>query len=201
MEILFLYNYKCLLSCTTGYWKNSSIQNDHHCTLCHPFCFKCTGPSNMDCQSCKNVASVDPITGASITNIYYKDLESTTCAATCPIKQFISSLVMNECVPCHNSCEMCQGSKLNCSKCTFDYYLHQEAFSCVTQCPSGYFNDDRLTANNYLCTICTAGCRTCNGLGLEKCQSCTNVTLANGTIERYFKDQKYDKCSKVCAVG
>jgi hypothetical protein len=201
MEILFLHEFKCVISCPTGFWKNSNVQNDHHCTRCHPFCSKCTGPLNTDCETCRNVTSTNQSTGVVVKTIYYKDLESTTCAATCPIKQFISSVIANFCVPCNGSCEACEGSRLNCSKCTFDFYLHREAFTCVSQCPLGYFNDDTLTSNNYLCTLCTPGCKTCKGAGLEKCQSCNNVTLENGEIVRYFKDHRYEKCSNECFVG
>lgn len=144
INIVYLHLNKCVTFCPTGFWRNSTVSLDHRCSPCHPYCTSCTGPTNYECEACSNVT----------TSIYYKDLYSTTCDATCPGGQFISTLIPNFCVPCSNKCSLCSVNASYCTKCQFGYYLYVLGYECTSQCPIGYYNDPILTANNYYCTIC-----------------------------------------------
>ena len=97
--------------------------NDHRCTICNSACSACIGPSTAQCQSCNSVTILD-INNVTVTKMYYKDLDSDTCADKCPEGQFISTIIQNECVRCNASCVKCSESKLNCTKCALDYYLY-----------------------------------------------------------------------------
>lgn len=129
INIVYLYNFKCVTFCPTGYWANSTVSLDHQCTRCHTYCTSCTGPSNYECPSCATVTNVG------VTTIYYKDLYSSTCNPTCPDGQFISILFPNFCVPCDTKCVLCSTSASHCSKCQFGYYLYVPDSLCTNQCP------------------------------------------------------------------
>ena len=133
--------------------------------------------------------------------MYYKDRYSTTCNPTCPIGQYIDSIIPNLCVPCDFKCLKCNVSSTNCSKCALGYFLYVPMNSCTAMCPPGYFNDPTVTSNNYYCSTCTPGCLTCNGPTLNNCQTCQNVTQANDTIVSYFKDVTGSFCVNVCSLG
>ena len=132
--------------------------------------------------------------------MYYKDHNSTTCNPTCPDCQYIDALINNLCVPCHSWCLLCHTSSTNCSKCAVGYFYYQPNNTCTNQCPSGYFNDPVITANNYVCTICDSACLTCTGGGQTSCQTCQNVTV-NGTMVPYFREVTLQHCVTTCGVG
>jgi proprotein convertase subtilisin/kexin type 5 len=126
---------------------------------------------------------------------------TTRCASTCPDRQYISIYFPNECQPCDPICELCERSSIRCSKCIIGYYLHQETFSCVTECPDGFFKDNTTTPFNHYCTKCTPGCKTCNASGLNNCPICTNVIMSDGSYVRFFKHQQENSCGTDCTVG
>ena len=193
INIVYLYQAKCVVTCPGGYWPNSTVSLDHQCSLCHQYCTVCTGPTNIECSSCGNITSPSFI-------MLYKDRYSTTCNPTCPNGQYIDSIINNLCVPCDPKCLLCLGSSTNCSKCALGYYLYLPNFECTSLCPSGYFNDATPTANNYYCTLCVSGCLTCNGPGLVNCQTCENVTV-NGNVVSYFKEAALAHCVTTCSTG
>lgn len=194
INIVYLYQNACIITCPNNYWMNSTVQLDHKCTLCHPFCLVCTGPSNLACSVCGN-QTVDNATVS-----YYKDLDSTTCNPTCPNGQYIDSIINNICVPCNSRCLKCAASSTNCSQCAFSYYLYAPDFNCTSQCPANFYNDPVITTNYYYCTQCTPGCLTCTGPGLLSCQSCQNVTT-NSSVISYYKDQIGPYCTTTCSSG
>ena len=134
--------------------------------MCHHYCLRCTGPSNLECSACKNQ------TINSTLYIYYKDLTSTTCNSTCIDGQYIDALFPNFCMPCNNKCLRCFNSSINCQQCGLNYFLYEPTNTCTEQCPLNYYNNLVITPNFYYCTKCTAGCLTCKGGGLNACQTC-----------------------------
>jgi proprotein convertase subtilisin/kexin type 5 len=47
INIVYLLNAVCILTCPNSYWMNSAVPLDHKCSPCHPYCAVCTGPSNL----------------------------------------------------------------------------------------------------------------------------------------------------------
>lgn len=166
INIVYLHLTKCIVTCPSGFWPNSTVAQVHQCTMCHVFCLRCTGPSILECSACKN----QTING--IEYIYYKDIYSTTCDSTCKDGQYIDALFPNTCMPCNSKCLKCMTSSINCQKCGLSFFLYVPTNSCTAQCPPNYFNDPNITVNFYYCTKCTAGCLTCTGGGLTACQTC-----------------------------
>jgi proprotein convertase subtilisin/kexin type 5 len=59
MQVLYLFNFKCQLTCPSKYWMDTTRVNDHRCTICNSACLSCVGPSTNQCQSCNNVTTLD----------------------------------------------------------------------------------------------------------------------------------------------
>jgi hypothetical protein len=132
--------------------------------------------------------------------IYYKDRYSTTCNPDCPVGQYIDAIIPNLCVPCDPKCLVCSNSSSNCTRCALGYYLYESTLTCTALCPSGFFNNNTLTANNYYCSLCLSGCLTCNGPGLDHCQTCQTANVS-GTLVYYFKEVSLDACVTRCSTG
>lgn len=53
---LFLINNTCISVCPAGMYRNTSTTA---CEPCFPGCALCTGPTNRDCQACKQHSNGD----------------------------------------------------------------------------------------------------------------------------------------------
>ena len=175
---LYLYGAKCLLTCPTGYWANIT---GHTCDTCTPGCSACTNAGLSHCSICTNT-----------TDIYYKDLDSTTCNLTCPDGQYNSSSIPNLCQRCSSTCITCSVTAENCTNlnCSINYYFLNN--SCLSQCPDQYYAD--FSARQ--CKLCTSGCALCTAAGLNSCSKCD----APGGVQ-YYKQIGLTTCSTGCNPG
>lgn len=70
----------------------------------------------------------------------------TLCYTTCPSNTFISYTGVH-CITCSILCNTCSLTASNCTSCYDRYYYN---YSCLTQCPTGYYGSTNLT-----CEVCT----------------------------------------------
>ena len=171
---MYLFNTKCLYDCPFGMWEKGS---DNTCHTCSTGCTSCTDLGTNKCMTCG--------TG------YYKYLNDTICAQTCPDGSFIDSNVPFYCQPCSITCVTCQVSAENCTNltCAQNYYFLNN--SCLAECPDTYYKDSSVRR----CLSCTLGCQTCYDSGLNKCTKCSiHVT-------QYYLQIGVDECAPQCNSG
>ncbi|XP_032227541.1 proprotein convertase subtilisin/kexin type 6 isoform X2 [Nematostella vectensis] len=146
-----LIGFTCKANCTPGQFKNTATRV---CENCHPTCASCSS-SGPKCTSC--------IPGLVLSE------KGGVCESECSKGRYKSG---DACKPCHVSCNACRGpAKGDCLRCNpgHVYFKH----TCVTECPEGTFVDDSDGADARRCRPCHAACRTCTGLSVDECTSCS----------------------------
>ena len=153
---LFLFKGDCVDKCPTGTFLKGS-----ECLDCELNCVECQ--NDQICKKCK--------TGFS--------LENDDCVKECS-KGKVS--VNGVCTPCTDAnCQICYAASLGrCKKCTPPYFLNYD-YSCVKQCPIGYYYDEDI----YSCSPCDKSCQTCDNA--KTCKSCAAPKLL-------YNGQCADKC-------
>jgi len=176
---LYFHSNQCLLTCPNAFWPNTTA---HNCDSCQPACLVCFGSLLTQCTQCGNT-----------TDIYYKDLDSTTCGLICPDGQYNSSSIPNLCQRCSSTCITCSVTAENCTNvnCSKNYYFLNN--SCLSQCPDNYFPN----STQRQCIQCTPGCQSCFGSGLDSCTLCG--VLADTT--QYYLQIGNNTCGPICNIG
>ncbi|XP_029813920.1 cysteine-rich with EGF-like domain protein 2 [Manacus vitellinus] len=122
------YTGEFCLDCSSGYF--STLRNETHsvCTACHTACKTCTGPSNKDCQDCKEGWIKDE-DGACV------DLDE---CATSPCKDHQYCLNTDgsfSCKGCDASCVGCTGEGSDkCKTCASGYVKEDEKCTDIDEC-------------------------------------------------------------------
>ena len=107
------------------------------------------------------------------------------------------------CVRCHESCYRCSGLAANqCTKCDGSHVVMTDG-TCLTACPSGYFNQ----GGN--CTKCSSTCMECN-VTSTRCTKCRptdiegylgpNNTCVENCPAGYYKNPSTGVCTVCNAV-
>ena len=132
---------------------------------CHPECTICDGPSNTDCQACKN-AFLDQSSGGS--NI-------DQCLSSC--SNFTGD--SNQCFTCDPQCNGCEGpTNRDCLTCKESNVTNTQTQRtiCVASCGIGQY----LNTSLYSCQPCASQCITCTGPTNTQCQQCRGATMSVG---------------------
>ena len=140
-------------------------------------CDVCT---DANCKTCSSVAfeasSCEVCSGAY--NVQGEGEDNNVCQLVCDTGFFADGGI---CKPCGTSCDECTSNTI-CTLCTSGTYLHvnQDGSGnndCMAVCPDEFFeeNVDNTLLNGVIrsepvCTACTAGCATCQGLAV--CDTC-----------------------------
>lgn len=116
-------NYTCVTSCPNLYFLSN---NNTNCTTCSQYCSVCHNSSN-NCSVCT-------LSGP---NMAF--LDGTSCVQTCPAQKYpdTGGGLVNLCLPCDFSCQVCTGSPTPCSQCAPNHFLYLNV--CSTSCPTDYF--------------------------------------------------------------
>uniref|UniRef100_A0A7N8XGI2 Proprotein convertase subtilisin/kexin type 5b n=1 Tax=Mastacembelus armatus TaxID=205130 RepID=A0A7N8XGI2_9TELE len=139
----------CVANCADGFFVDEESQE---CEPCHRACRTCGGPQFNDCDSCE-----DGFT-----------LENGEClegrkSAPCPEGHFRNS-TNEECQQCHQLCHRCSGpGSDHCLSC------NEPHFSCVQECPEGYYGEDK---DERVCEHCHFSCQSCVGRHSVQCVTC-----------------------------
>jgi len=153
---------KCLTTIPDGFYGLDRVLY-----ACDPSCLTCSAAGPAKCTSC----------------IAEKALDNNKCVSKCPSNKFEKD---NECQPCDTSCNTCSGaSAKDCLSCKGD--LNYWAHVCYKTCPT--VTGVSFVALENECKLCNAKCKTCNGLGSNKCTSCDRTFLNN------------NKCLFECPAG
>lgn len=164
----FLDGNACVTSCSGDRFGNvvtdPTITNE--CVACSAGCVGCTSSGYAGCTSCTfGTAKLWLAHGTTI------------CDTVCPSGQYMGSGADdNRCLLCATTCLTCTGSSTNCVTCNPGELLHQDApgtWTCVTSCPTGYYQD----SINAVCNKCPVGCASCIGGATSagfgtQCSSC-----------------------------
>ena len=133
------------------------------CSPCHSECSICDGPSNSDCQACKN--AFQSSSGSTIDQ----------CLSSCSNSTDDS----DQCFTCHPQCNGCQGTTnqdcLSCKESNVTNTQTQQTI-CVGQCETGQY----LNTSLYSCQPCASQCISCDGPKNTQCQQCKGATMLVG---------------------
>jgi proprotein convertase subtilisin/kexin type 5 len=133
------------------------------------------------------------------TQLYYKDLNSNTCGASCPMGQFIDAKTPNFCQFCSSECVYCVDNAkkcLNSTSCATTYFYFAVNHSCLLTCPDGYYADATIRQ----CIICHVACEICTGPGTQTCTKC-RIDTTQATPVSYYKLATDTVCSTTCPDG
>lgn len=178
----------CIDTCSSGY-KSGSV--------CVP-CYQAANPAtdiNKSCQTCSGSASTN--CNACFSGNYYYSGNS-SCLGSCP-NGFYADSTTGTCLPCYTApsgtatnrtCVTCDGpASYNCLSCDTNAFLMVNWQTCLSQCPSGYYED----ATTNTCMSCFQGsstseaCESCTGPLSTDCTSCFDGTYflpVDGTCVR-----------------
>eukprot|EP00347_Sterkiella_histriomuscorum_P010294 403376857 len=141
------------------------------CIKCHPYCAKCTGGSNTQCQSCQAGFFL---------------VGTSTCSDVCTAGQWPNQLT-RKCEACHADCKTCTGpSNSECLSCN-DPTKFQQSGSCVNKCNNGYYPD-----SIKVCQVCHDYCATCNSKLSTDCSACN---------PGYYLEWLGFTCGLTCKLG
>ncbi|KAL4472939.1 hypothetical protein ABPG72_007816 [Tetrahymena utriculariae] len=213
--------YQCQKSCNYGFYPD----NQFYCQPCDQSCLTCNGSSPQNCISCKNDSiltkqnsCIDCLTDRG--QFVDKNYQCQNCpkkclkcsdSSNCQIQLVCSSNTIydekkNQCVPClydqsnNMQCVLeckpkiqiiSQGSM--CQKC----YVQDGI--CQLNCNYGYYPDDSINSEIYVCLPCSPPCKTCANSS-NQCTSCQNGLVLNDKFqcELCQNSQYYDKEAKSC---
>lgn len=145
-----LENGKCLMECTDGFYKDSSVNT---CKPCDTTCKTCNAALPTSCLTCP------PDT--------LHQLHS--CVTTCDTGYYKSE---DSCLPCHHTCSSCVGgSETQCQDCKGG--LNYDKGLCKYSCELGTYRSDDS------CQPCHVTCNNCTGGGLNQCLSCKDNLIKN----------------------
>ncbi len=135
--------------CITGYVEVGLAA----CSLCHPICFTCYGPTEMNCSSCHpgaiKIGSTCRIPTTCTSGYSYEGY----CVAVCPNSTFPST---NICLSCINNCKTCITATL-CTSCIAGYIYNKQTQECAVNCLQGFYIK-KVTRS---CEPCPLGCELC----------------------------------------
>jgi len=159
----------CVPFCAGGTYlgRVSDTSFEYECQTCHSQCRNCSGPSNLDCEQCRE-ASILTSEG------------ETTCVPGCDAGQYLE-LVTNtnseyQCQPCHSQCQTCNGPQnTNCLACVAVNFTSNGVSNCLTSCPTETYE----SRPNRLCQACHEQCSGgCSGPSNRNCTACSENTMA-----------------------
>ncbi|EAR95046.2 TNFR/NGFR cysteine-rich region family protein (macronuclear) [Tetrahymena thermophila SB210] len=180
---------ECKNSCKTNEFQNNA---NNQCTPCDSSCLTCNGNLNTNCLSCS-----DPL---------FLQQSSSTCIQKCDSNQYGQITPQRTCLVCDSTCATCSGpNQNNCLSCSGSKYLDLSTNQCVTQCPSGTFNDN----SNNKCSPCNTDCKTCSGPNNNQCLSCSlpkyfqksnGMCLENCNSNQFKDNGSCTDCDASCAA-
>ena len=147
----FLLDRECLIECPVeGYYADA----DKFCQPCDGTCKSCSGPSALECLSCKSTGT---------TNLYFYSNE---CREECPVGFYPNST--NHCLACHGTCRTCLTSNTpnDCQSCDLPLKLYSN--QCLSQCPDYFANYQAPT----VCDPCHDKCVRCDTSSASDCSVC-----------------------------
>ncbi|CDW89713.1 fu domain containing protein [Stylonychia lemnae] len=132
------------------------------CIKCHPFCSKCTGGLNSQCQEC----------------LQGYLLLGSSCLDSCPDGKY-PDFIAKKCDNCNTDCSSCKGPSFkDCLTCSNPLY-YQQGGQCKAKCDDGFYPDAKS-----VCQPCNVACGTCTNKFSTTCGSCvTDYFLQPGTSE------------------
>ena len=142
---------------------------------CHTSCKNCTGPSDTQCEICKDG--------------YSKIGDKCTPSSD----------------QCHEKCLFCieqpeNDYKQNCLSCKDNFLLQKDKGNCVEECKNGYFQEDKYCKKcEDPCETCNnlTQCITCiNGFYFNDTENICNKCDSNCEICVYRKENGNEHCSK-----
>lgn len=126
---------------------------------------------------------------------------SCVVSSGCPVGQY-GAYQNNTCNDCDDACTVCFGEgPKNCTACQGTNFLIQEIYSCVAECPAGYWQNDTFKE----CQKCSDKCLECEQTDKNKCTKCRDGTfLLNQACvlaavcqeSNYFPNQTSDECTQ-----
>lgn len=162
----YFLNNSCLANCPDNYFNNLALRQ---CTQCTTGCQSCFSTGLNSCTACQSL-----VNGTK----YYLQIGVNTCDLNCNQGEFKNSTTL-KCVACRSACKTCTDST-TCQGCQsvdgLAYFLTNN--TCSVICPIGTYGE----INNYQCTSCFAGCKTCYSSTQSDCYTCKN----NGTHNFYL---------------
>ncbi|XP_043916303.1 extracellular matrix organizing protein FRAS1-like [Protopterus annectens] len=146
-DSLLLKYGQCVPSCGNGFYPHQ-----HSCAACHAICLSCTGPTERDCQLCKDPSHVK---------------KSGLCVVDCGRGFYVNN---GSCYACDQSCETCYLDSPMCLSCPLGRVLHNG--KCISHCPNGYYK-----SASEKCKACHSSCATCSSSAALQCITCSDGLL------------------------
>jgi hypothetical protein len=92
----------------------------------------------------------------------------------------------------------------SCTRCNSGYFYFSDNFTCIAECPEGYYPDDTTDVNAPVCVKCIEECNQCTDA--TTCQSCNDgfflegTTCSNTCSDGLYPDEDTNECLS-CHVG
>nr|XP_045001506.1 proprotein convertase subtilisin/kexin type 5 isoform X2 [Jaculus jaculus] len=199
----FLSDGSCVQECGPGLYADQELGE---CERCHRACETCTGLAYDQCSSCRKglqlrlgmcVQPAQP----QVEDKFWNEAVSTSLVKSLLQERRRWKVQIKRDVPCHPSCQTCNGSETLCTSCPKGAFLWLQ--SCVSSCPQGTWPSVRSGS----CENCSEDCASCSGANLcKKCLSQPDRSLflyAGMCYSRcpegfYAKDGVCEQCSSPC---
>jgi hypothetical protein len=143
-------SFPVMCECRDGQFKDANGL----CQTCHFACASCTGPTVMECFSCKDG---------------YPLVDGKCGYDTCPVGMTIpEGLNMNDrkCTNCIENCDKCDLDIKGCEWCSPGFFYFNETSSCITECPIGYW----ASSTDRMCKPCAKFCKACSATQCYFCE-------------------------------
>ncbi|KAL4490211.1 hypothetical protein ABPG73_021255 [Tetrahymena malaccensis] len=170
----YLYNDSPILSCPPGTYLSGFT-----CLNCGQYCQQCTD-SNICTQ--RLPASLLYLMGTQV-YVYFNPV--------CQLNQYYDTN-LQQCINCDMSCAQCFQSSSKCLLCS-DSTQSLYQFTCVQQCPKGYYTSIISTTNytRNVCLQCDSSCLKCNQ---TTCSQCAQPNMYQNPANPFICQASNDPC-------
>ena len=123
-------NVRCIPRCDTNEYLVEGPPGEYTCQPCHQECLNCTGPTQAECNTCRNVYILRKQDGLKV------------CRSACTTGSMFESS-RGECLTCDTQCNGCNGTtSFDCIECAGTSMVTSTGRTqCIASCPAGQVYD------------------------------------------------------------
>ena len=179
-KVLLTQSGECLTRCPDRYYVNRTAMR---CDSCEAECLRCEVSEGDEMSDGDNDSRVACTKCADDLKVF-----NGSCVSSCPAQHYWLDVELDSCLPCHSSCESCEGDDADdCLSCA-DETAYLDGSHCVEHCQSGSY----ASSVDRRCRDCDARCAKCDGPTANECTECAT---------RFFYFAQSTSCVDSCPDG